>query len=123
MCEMTSDDPSAVIPLPNVHSKHVRMIIDLVKIKYNDKNEDPLDREKNIYDYMQRFGLSEAVEILKVADYLQMYSLIAAAAPTVSEFLSTNSHRPNFIRGFFALRDDLTEEMKEEIINDQMNYF
>ncbi|XP_044582213.1 SKP1-like protein 5 [Cotesia glomerata] len=123
MLEMTPDDPSSIIPLPNVHSKHMRMIIDLVKIKHNHEDEDSLDREKNIYNYMQRFGLKEAVEILQIATYLQMHLLIAAAAPTVSKFLSTNRHRPNFIRGFLKLEDDLTEEMKEELIKDQMNYF
>ncbi|XP_074114657.1 uncharacterized protein LOC141537523 [Cotesia typhae] len=111
LLDLTPDDPSTVIPLPNVHSKHIRLIIDLVKIK----QDDSLDQEKNMCNYMKRFGLEEAVEILQLASYLQMQILIDATAPLVSEFLSTNSHRPNFIQGFFNLKDDLTEEMKEGI--------
>ncbi|XP_052184516.1 SKP1-like protein 1 [Diospyros lotus] len=103
---------SDVIPLPNVDSRTLAMVI-----HYCERHGDPLVKQADLKAFDNRFVQKDQAtlfDLLIAANYLQIPALLDKVAQKIANMIEDMS--PEQVRRFFNIKNDFTlEEEGEEI--------
>ncbi|CAL9246567.1 unnamed protein product [Arabidopsis halleri] len=100
------------IPLPNVTSKILLLVIEYCKKHVVESNEEE-DLKKWDTEFMKKMEQSIVFDVMMAANYLNIQSLIDLTCQTVADLLSGKT--PDEIRAYFKIENDLTPEEEAKI--------
>ncbi|KAG7565487.1 SKP1 component dimerization [Arabidopsis suecica] len=100
------------IPLPNVTSKILLLVIEYCKKHVVESEEE--DLKKWDTEFMKKMEQSIVFDVMMAANYLNIQSLIDLTCKTVADFLSGKT--PEEIRAYFKIKNDFTPEEEAEIL-------
>ncbi|CAE6076069.1 unnamed protein product [Arabidopsis arenosa] len=103
------------IPLPNVTSKILLLVIEYCKKHVFESNEEE-DLKKWDTEFMKKMKQSIVFDVMMAANYLNIQSLIDLTCKTVAGFLSGKT--PEEIRAYFKIENDFTPEEEAEILRE-----
>ena len=115
-----ADDDDEVIPLPNVKSKTMKLVLKWAEHHKNDPAPDDDDnKEKRTDDisswdkYFLNLDQVDLFELILAANYLDMKGLLDVTCKTVANMIKGKSSEE--IRKKFNIKNDFTEEEEEQI--------
>ncbi|GAM27598.1 hypothetical protein SAMD00019534_107740 [Acytostelium subglobosum LB1] len=121
MLEDIGDETNA-IPLPNVTSENLKLIIEWCEYHLKNPNPEPMKDKKEIYDcqYDKDFATKlehvTLFELILAANYLDIKGLLDVTCKTVANHI--RSKTPDEIKAFYGLTQDFTPE-EEQMLRDE----
>ncbi|CAA0386046.1 unnamed protein product [Arabidopsis thaliana] len=99
------------IPLPNVTSKILLLVIEYCKKHVVESKEEDLKKWDS--EFMKKMEQSILFDLMMAANYLNIQSLLDLTFQTVADLLSGKT--PDEIRAYFNIENDFTAEEEAEI--------
>ncbi|CAK7355413.1 unnamed protein product [Dovyalis caffra] len=105
------DSPSSTdtVPLPNVAAKPLSQVIEFCKEQIKFKaNPDEAEKKKSNVEFVKEKTNEDLVEIIPVANYLEIKDLLDVLNQAVADRIQNKSVA--FVRNFFGIDNDFTAE-------------
>lgn len=105
------------IPLANVTSKTLALVIEYCKKHHVDEANPTSDKELNKWDkQFMETDQSTIFDLILAANYLNIKSLLDLTCQTVADMIKGKN--PDQIRALFDIKNDFTPEEEEEVRRD-----
>ncbi|XP_004489074.1 SKP1-like protein 17 [Cicer arietinum] len=106
------DQNNVTIPLPNVFSDDLAMIIEYCK-KHVSEEETKEAKEEFDVEFVKGLKSDDKFRLLQAASYLNMESLLQFFAKAIADEIENQS--VEFVREYFHIENDFTPEEESEI--------
>ncbi|XP_004517085.1 SKP1-like protein 14 [Cicer arietinum] len=106
------DQNTVQIPLPNVFSNDLAMIIEYCK-KHASEEESKEAKEEFDVEFVKRMKSDDKLRLIQAASYLNIESLLQFLAKAIADEIKNQS--VEFVRDYFHIENDFTPEEESEL--------